>query len=97
MTNMELCDLRELIRQRYALDLEIWGYRKVGTYNHAIVEAKMSKADALLNRIQGLVLSMDHRDHFRTDAEYLKFQEVKIRVLASGKRQWKGNPPWNED
>jgi len=97
VSNVELCNLRELIRQRYALDLEIWGYRKVGTYNHAIIEDKMRKSDALLGRIRAVVLSMDHRDHFRTEAEFAKFQDVKTRVLAGGKRQWENNPPWHED
>ena len=95
--NEELRNLRELLRQRYTLDLEIWGLRKVGTYNRPIVEDKMKKADALLVRIRALVLSMDHRDHFRTDAEYSKFTDVKMRVLASGKREWMRNPPWDED
>jgi hypothetical protein len=96
VTNAELRDLRELLRQRYAADLEIWGYRKVAVHNRPQVEQKMKKADALLLRIKALVLSMDHRDHFSSDAEWETFGEIKERVLAKGKRNWVANPPFGE-
>jgi hypothetical protein len=97
VTSEELRTLRELMRQRYALDLEIWSLRKVGNHNKCIVEDKMKRADALLARIRALVLSMDNRNYFNTATEYQKLTEVKFRVLADGKREWMRNPPWDED
>jgi len=97
VTPEELRRLRELMRQRYALDLEIWSLRKVGNHNKPIVLDKMKRADALLACIRATVLSMDSRDYFHADDEYEKLKEVKARVLAAGKRDWVRNPPWNED
>ena len=97
VTSEELRNLHELLHQRYALDLEIWRVRKVAIHNMPLVEDRMKKADALLVQIRAMVLSMDHPDRFRTDAEYQKLTEIKLRVLASGKREWIANPPWDED
>jgi hypothetical protein len=93
----ELRQLRELLRQRYDLDLEIWNRRKVGVYNRPIVEESMRKADALLLRIRALVVTMDRREYFNSDAEYMRFKEVKARIGENGKRSWIQNPPWDEE
>ena len=97
VTSEELRNLRELIRQRYSLDLKIWSLRKVGSHNQKIVEVDMKRADAMLLSIKALVLSMDSRDYFNTDVEYQTFKQVKARVMADGKAEWIENPPWGMD
>lgn len=98
VTPEELRRLRELMRQRYALDLEIWwNLRKVLNHDKPFVMEKMKQADALLACIRAMVLSWDNRDYFYTDDEYEKLKEVKCRVMSAGKRDWVLNPPWNED
>jgi hypothetical protein len=97
VTSEELRCLRELIRQRYSLDLKIWSLRKVGSHNRKVVEADMNRADAMLLSIKARILSMDSRDYFNTDGEYQMFKQVKDRVMADGKREWIKNPPWDED
>jgi hypothetical protein len=92
----ELRHVRELIRQRYTLDLETWGYLTVAQHNRPLVEEKMRRVDGLLWRIRALVLSLDHRDHFQSDAEYHRCSEVKARVLEDGKRDWAKHPPWQD-
>ncbi|OQV06073.1 hypothetical protein CLAIMM_10705 [Cladophialophora immunda] len=97
VTPEELRRLREMMRQRYALDLEIWSLRKVGRHNKGVVEDKMRRADALLAGIRAAVGAMDGRDYFHHEADYQKLKEVKARVMAGGKKDWVQNPPWNED
>ncbi|OAP64494.1 hypothetical protein AYL99_00466 [Fonsecaea erecta] len=97
VTPEELRRLRELMRQRYALDLEIWSLRKVGNYNKPIVEDKMRRADALLACIRATVASMDGRDYFHHEDDYRKLRDIKARVMKDGKKEWVQNPPWNED
>lgn len=89
-------NLRELIRRRYALDLEIWNKRKVRNRDRPKVEEMMVRADALLAQIRATVDSMDSREYFTTDDDYKKFKQIKIRIMAGGKRTWENNPPWNE-
>ncbi|KIY02398.1 uncharacterized protein Z520_02536 [Fonsecaea multimorphosa CBS 102226] len=93
----ELRRLREMMRQRYALDLEIWSLRKVGNHNKTVVEDKMRRADALLACIRATVCAMDDREYFNHEDEYQKIKEIKARVMAGGKKEWVQNPPWNED
>jgi len=97
VTTKELFQLRELMRQRYALDLQIWDLRKARPGDRKIVEEKMKKADALLAQIRALVLSMDHRDYFKSDVEYRKLKEIRTRILAGEKRHWVKNSPWDEE
>ena len=92
----ELRELRELIRQRYALDLEIWGYRKVANNNRKFVQVKMERADAILDWIKLIISNMDRQDNFSNEEEYKKFEEIKRRIMESGKRSWVLHPPWEE-
>ncbi|KAH0837642.1 hypothetical protein AYO21_09475 [Fonsecaea monophora] len=92
----ELRRVREMMRQRYTLDLEIWGLRNVRNHNREIVEDKMRRADALLACIRATVTAMDGRDYFSRDDDYQKLREIKARVMVGG-RNWMQNPPWNED
>lgn len=92
----EMRNLRELIRQRYAVDLEIWNMRKVRNRDRPKVEEMMVRADALLAQIRATVNSMDDREYFANDEEYKKFKQIKTRIMSEGKRTWENNPPWND-
>lgn len=92
----ELRHVRELMRRRYALDLELWELRNAGDYDYEVHTPKLEKADALLMRIQTIVFSMDHRDYFNNDSEWERFGELKKRVFQDGKRSWVKNPPWED-
>ncbi|QDS69845.1 hypothetical protein FKW77_000194 [Venturia effusa] len=89
--------LRELIRQRYALDVEIWSYRRVRRVDRGIVEDLMAKADAVLVEIQAMVTAWQGTEKLWTGPEWIKAQEIRDRLLADGKRQWLSNPPWNDE
>ncbi|KAF2188026.1 hypothetical protein K469DRAFT_628283 [Zopfia rhizophila CBS 207.26] len=96
VTAEELRDLRDLIRTRYALDVEIWNLRHVKAFNRQKVHDKMRRADAALAKIERTVLSMDHIEFFEDPADYRKLQDIKVRVLEGGKRHWAVHPPWQE-
>ncbi|KAF2249312.1 hypothetical protein BU26DRAFT_519430 [Trematosphaeria pertusa] len=92
----ELRQLRELIRCRYALDVEIWSDRNVKFYQRDRAIENMRKSMAALARIQRTVEAWDKRDFFASDDEYMKFRELKRRVLEEGKRDWASHPPWEK-
>jgi len=89
--------LRELIRQKYELDVEIWSMRKVKRWNRHKVEAKMEKADEIYAEIISTVRSWDGNPRYWKKHEWKKAQEVQRRLQAPGKRVWKSNPPWEEE
>lgn len=88
--------LRDLIRTRYKLDVEIWGLKGVRKPDRPIVEEKMEMADAILMEIYAMVETWEENDKIWTPQEWVLAREVKERLLAEGKRWWKNNPPWNE-
>ncbi|KAF2792511.1 hypothetical protein K505DRAFT_326094 [Melanomma pulvis-pyrius CBS 109.77] len=95
-TKEEIRDLRELIRYRYALDVEIWNLRDVQDFNRDVVREKMRKSTAALGKIKRIVDNLDDRSYFSSDAEYEKLRQIKFRVSEGGKRDWDRNPPWEE-
>jgi DNA repair exonuclease SbcCD ATPase subunit len=92
-----LRELRELIRTRYALDVEIWGLRMVRRPDRPIVEEMMEKSDAALLEIKKIVQAWDGTEGNWTLSEWEQVQEIRKRILASGKREWASNPPWGEE
>lgn len=97
ITAEELRELRELIRYRYALDVELWSkHRKVKPYSRYVAQDLMRKSDSALVKIRRMVEDWDKRSYFSSDDEYFKFQEIKARVEAEGKRNWMRQPPWME-
>jgi len=96
VTAEEIRELRELVRQRYALDVRIWGLRDVLPATRPAVMRDMIKADALLVRIESLVKNMDKREYFENDRQYHMFSDIKNRIQASGKRNWSKNGPWSQ-
>lgn len=89
--------LRELIRTRYELDVEIWSLRKVRKPDRGIVEEKMEKADAVLLEILTIVHAWEGTESSWTEPELKQVREIQRRILADGKRWWVGNPPWEDD
>jgi hypothetical protein len=89
--------LRDLIRTRYALDLEIWSLKGARKPNRPVVEEKMRKADAILTEIYNMVETWEENDKVWTQQEWELARDIKKRILEKGKRQWKDNPPWNDN
>jgi len=89
--------LRDLIRTRYALDVEIWSLRGVMWRDRPIVEEKMRKADAVLEEIYNRVDTWEENDRVWTPQEWELARDIKARIQAGGKRVWKDNPPWIEN
>jgi hypothetical protein len=89
--------LRDLIRTRYDLDMEIWSLRRARRPDRPVVEEKMKKADAILTEIYTMVRTWEENDKLWTPEEWELAQDIKERILADGKRMWMENPPWNEN
>jgi len=96
VTSEELRDLRELIRHRYALDVEIWNLRDAQRHDRNIIHDKIRKSKAALAKIIRVVESLDDRSYFSSDAEHAKLQQIKSRVMEEGKRDWEMHPPWQD-
>jgi hypothetical protein len=93
-----LRDLRELIRSRYELDLEIWQNRDDVESNRRIWLKKMAQSDAILLEIQNKIQKWDHLDEASgwSKEEWDMAKEVRERLLKPGKRNWATDPPWTE-
>jgi hypothetical protein len=95
ITPEELRDLREMIRQRYQLDVQIWSERFLRERDRDITEAKIKKADALMNKIRRTVITWNDPQYFKHGTgDYEAFQEVARRIYSEGKRDWVAEPPW---
>jgi hypothetical protein len=90
-----LRDLRELIRNRYQMDVEIWGLRSARKPDRPKVLEKMVVADAIMEEILTTISTWENQqDGNWTDEEWERVQEIKERLQSDGKRVWEGNPPW---
>lgn len=96
VTTEQLRELKDLIRHRYSLDVELWHNRYNDNWSQYLQEEKIRKADATLVQLKRMVRDMDRRDNFETAEEYKMFKEVRDRILEKGKRNWTDNPPWKE-
>jgi hypothetical protein len=92
----KLRELRDLIRLRYELDVEIWNYRGVRLPDRPLVEEKMQKADAVLQLIIDTIRGWGGTEEAWTAEELDKIEEVWHRITADGKRWWMQDPPWND-
>jgi len=92
----DIRNLRELIRKRYALDVEIWDLRHVGRQDRKIVQDKMDRSDATLQKIYRMVCAWDNPNAFESQNDWATLQEIKTRIEEGGKRFWATNPPWDE-
>lgn len=92
-----LRNLRDLIRLKYKLDIEIWGLRGARKPDRWIVEQKMEQADAVLAEVMEMVQLWEHQsDGAWDDAEWERVQDICSRLQAGGIRIWADNPVWNE-
>lgn len=92
----DIRNLRELIRKRYALDIEIWDLRHVRLRDQYVVEDLMRRSDATLQKIYRTVCEWASPLAFDSQDDWAKMQEIKRRIEEGGKRFWATNPPWNE-
>jgi hypothetical protein len=92
-----LRSLRELIRDKYRLDVEIWSLRGARKPDRWIVEQKMEKADAVLNEIMETVeLWKDNHDGSWDSAEWKRVQDIRKRLQSGGIRIWADDPLWGQ-
>lgn len=89
--------LREHIRTKYKLDVEIWSLRNIKKPNREIVEEKMKKADVVLLEIMTITNAWEGTESSWTRWEWKRVMEIRRRILADGKRWWEANPPWEDD
>jgi hypothetical protein len=90
-----LQELRDLIRERYELDMEIYRLRNVTPANRDLVIKRMVKSDEILQTIRSIV-EIWNPESFET-IEWSYAEQVKDRLLADGKRIWATDPPWPKD
>jgi hypothetical protein len=88
-----LHELRNLIRLRYELDMDIWSMRGIGVADRNVVEKKMAKSDEILHLIRSRVENWSAESGW-DELEWEYAAEVKERLLADGKRIWADDPPW---
>ncbi|KAF3050007.1 hypothetical protein E8E11_009842 [Didymella keratinophila] len=86
--------LRGLIRDRYALDIDIWSKRNLKRFQRDTVMADMVKSDAALVRIRRLLEDWDNSQYFERPEQHAKFREIKGRLMTGEKRLWASQPPW---
>jgi hypothetical protein len=86
-----LCELRELIRTRYELDVEIWSLRKVRKSDRLLVVEKMERSDAAPGEIMDIMQAWDGTEKSWAKDEWAQAQEIIRRV------EEEGNPLWEEN
>lgn len=96
VTAENIRELRELIRYRYTLDVEIWEKRNVKRFQQYLIKPKMTRADAALATIIATLENWNRQEFFKTREEYERFCEIKRRIDEGDKRNWTKNPPWEE-
>jgi hypothetical protein len=97
VTAEEIRDLRELMRQKYSLDLQVWNLRHSHARDKKFLDEKMQKADAALVKIRQTVLSWNSPDFFETKADYQRFISIRGTVMRSTIRIWMKNPPRKDE
>lgn len=87
--------LRELIRNRYELDVGIWGLRSARRPDRWIVLDMMDKSDAIMQEIHAMIGAWgDNRDKAWSDEEWEKVESIRKRLQNGGYQTWADNPPW---
>ena len=92
-----LRDLRELIRNRYELDVKIWSMWHTRKPNRPYVQKDMDKADVIMEEILCLINAWGNtRDTARwSKEEWEKVEIIRTKIREGGYRTWANNPPWN--
>jgi hypothetical protein len=97
VTPLQIRELGELIRLRYALDNMIWGQRHCSPVSRPLVEEIGRRADATLREIISIVEAWDNPDVWDPQSgDWQRLREIKRRIEMGGKRTWADNPPWEE-
>jgi hypothetical protein len=91
---LEVRELHDLIRRRYALDVSIWGKQNCVPRNRPKVEEDMRRADAVLLRIMSLVQAWDNPQAWKSEADWQRLRAIKQKLEMDGKREWANHPPW---
>lgn len=92
-----LYQLRDLIRQRYQLDVKIWGMRNVLRGNQKIVINLGKEADAILLQIYNTVEQWDEAAFQGHPREWQIASQIKEGITNSNPRWWENNPPWADE
>ncbi|PVH79234.1 hypothetical protein DL98DRAFT_632906 [Cadophora sp. DSE1049] len=91
VTALQIRGLNELIRKRYALDVEIWNKRHCASRDRKILLEKMRQSDATLVKIMSTVRMWDTRDVWESNADYHRLKAIRHRLeMEGGKRLWEG-------
>lgn len=89
--------LRDNVRRKYQLDIDIWAERGVRRPDRPLVVKKMEEADAVLDEILQMVNTWEESDNIFNAAEWKLAEQIKARLLMDGKRRWANNPPWTQN
>lgn len=91
-----LRDLRELIRDKFELDVRIWGLRGARKPNRPIVEKKMEKSDGVMEEILYMVgLWGDNSDNRWSDEEWERVELIRQKLHEGGHIKWAtSQKPW---
>jgi len=88
--------LRDLVRTRYQLDMEIWSLKGVRGPDRPLILEMMERSDAILLEIYTIVETWEGNANTWTAEEWKLAMQIKERILSGGQRWWENNPPWNE-
>lgn len=94
---LEVRELGELIRKRYALDVQIWSQKNCRPRYRHLVEDLMRRSDAALSKIISIVYAWDSPEKWESPADWQRLKAIRERLEMDGKRLWANNPPWAEE
>jgi hypothetical protein len=93
---LEIRDLNELIRQRYALDVQIWGLKACQRRDRPRVVDMMRRSDAALLKIMAIVHAWGTAELWESSADWHRLRDIKERLETGNQRVWAQNPPWTD-
>jgi hypothetical protein len=94
---VEVRELNDLIRKRYALDVEIWSVRDARVRDRPLVEDKMRRSDLALLKIKATVRAWDTPEVWNSRADWDRLRMIRDRLeMNGGQRVWSDNPPWDD-
>jgi len=88
----DLYDLRNLIRGKYSLDIEIWSLRDVHTANQYLVEERKKRSDGALDEIRKAVETWKGHEHRWTEEEMPYVEEIYQRISSISAGQYSQLP-----
>ncbi|GIZ45564.1 hypothetical protein CKM354_000872400 [Cercospora kikuchii] len=85
--------LRALIREKFAIDVEVWENRNMQGPMRRILMAKAARSDEVMKEILDMVSAWNRSD-FKQE-EWILAQQIKERLLSNEQyRSWESLPPW---